>query len=352
MGRDAVPYDAMTVRTIVLVAALGASVAACRWSTLPAAIGDREFWALVESLSEPAGTFAISDNFVSNEPRFAENARFVRARGGAYIGVGPEQNFSYIATIRPATAFVVDIRRENRNLHLLYKVLFEISADRADFVSRLFSRPRPPGLDTGSSAAELFDRYAAVAASSQTRDTTIAIVRERLLEAHHFPLTPEDLAFIDRALAAFYTEGPEIQFWTAGAVKTDTPGPTYRRLMTMPDLTGVQRSFLADEGAFRFVKRMQSNNLIVPVVGDFGGPSTIRRVGDYVRSRGATVSAFYASNVGVYLTNRQTRAFCASLSTLPVASGTAFIESNAVRTFGSKLRACENTPASPPQFKQ
>jgi hypothetical protein len=341
---------AMLARSLALVAALAVAVA-CRSSALPRALGDDEFWSLVESLSEPAGAFGISDNLVSNEPRFAENARFVRARGGVYVGVGPEQNFSYIAAVRPATAFIIDIRRENRNLHLLYKALFEMSADRADFVSRLFSRPRPPGLDTGSSAGELFDRYGTVAASAATRDTTIALVRDRLIAAHHFPLTPEDLAFIDRALGAFSADGPEIQFWSAGAVKTDAPGPSYRRLMTMPDLTGVHRSFLADEDAFRFVKRMQSNNLVVPLVGDFGGPSTIRRVGDYARARGASVRAFYASNVGVYLTNRQTRAFCASLATLPVASDTAFIESSAVRTFASKLRACENAPASPPQFK-
>jgi hypothetical protein len=344
--------EPMNCRSLAVAASLVLAVAACRPSTLPSALGDRDFWALIESLSEPPGTFAISDNFVSNEPRVAENARWIRPRGGVYIGVGPEQNFTYLATVRPATAFIIDIRRENLNLHLFYKTLFEMSADRAEFVSRLFSRPRPAGLDTGSSADDLFARYAAVAASPQLRDETLALVRDRLVRAHGFPLTTEDLSFIDRAAGAFYADGPDIQFWSSGAVKTDTPGPSYRRLMTMPDYTGVQRSFLADEDAFRFVKRMQSNNLIVPVVGDFGGPAAIRRVGDYVRARGASVRAFYGSNVGVYLTNRQTRAFCASLATLPVGDDTAFIESNAVRSFSARLRACADTPASPPQFKQ
>ena len=61
------------------------------------------------------------------------------------MGVGPEQNFTYIAVTRPAIAFIVDIRRGNLDLHLMYKALFELSADRADFVSRLFSRKRPAG---------------------------------------------------------------------------------------------------------------------------------------------------------------------------------------------------------------
>ena len=46
---------------------------------------------------------------------------------GVYIGVGPEQNFSYIARLRPTIAFIVDIRLENRNLHLLHKAVIELS---------------------------------------------------------------------------------------------------------------------------------------------------------------------------------------------------------------------------------
>ncbi len=59
--------------------------------------------------------------------------------GRVYMGVGPEQNFTYIAATRPAMAFIIDVRRGNLQLHLMYKALFELSTDRADFVSRLFS---------------------------------------------------------------------------------------------------------------------------------------------------------------------------------------------------------------------
>ena len=72
----------------------------------------------------------------------AENARILHAAsGGVFIGVGPEQNFTYIARARPRMAFIVDIRRENADLHLLYKALFELSSNRVEFVSRIFSRP-------------------------------------------------------------------------------------------------------------------------------------------------------------------------------------------------------------------
>ena len=87
-----------------------------------------------------------------------------------YMGVGPEQNFTYIAALKPAMAFIVDIRRGNLDLHLVYKALFELAADRADFVSLLFSRKRPQGLTEKSTAAEIFDAFKASRAAKPMRE--------------------------------------------------------------------------------------------------------------------------------------------------------------------------------------
>lgn len=305
---------------------------------MPAAMSDREFWTLSEAVSEPPGTFSLSENLVSNEPHVAENVRWLRPSGGVYVGVGPEQNFSYIAKLRPTIAFIVDIRRENRNLHLLYKALFELSADRPDFVSRLFSRPRPVRLASAASVDEIFRQYETVPPSADQYTETAALVRERLVATHGLPLADSDLEWIDRVLKAFYTDGPEIQFWASRII--DAVRPSYRQLMTGTDLTGQTRSFLASDEGFRFVKNLQARNLIVPVVGDFGGPSALRRIGDYARAHRATIHAFYGSNVGVYLNSQQTQAFCKSLATLPAAPDAWFIESNGMRPLTAKLRAC------------
>jgi hypothetical protein len=317
----------------------------CRRSTLSAAISDQEFWRLIETLSESPGTYNVSDNLVSNEPRVAENVRWLQPSGGVYIGVGPEQNFSYIGRLRPALAFIIDIRRENQDLHLLYKALFELSTDRADFVSRLFSRPRPADLRATASVDDIFSRYESVAPSSEQYGRTLALVRERLLATHGFPLTQADLEWIERVFTAFYTDGPEIQFW--GSRIVDAVRPSYRRLMTMRDVTGQTRSFLASDDMFRFVKSLHSRNLIIPIVGDFGGAGAIRRVADYVRTHGSAVQAFYGSNVGVYLTTDQTRAFCGNLAALPAAPDATYIESDGVRSLTSKLKACRGSSHIP-----
>jgi hypothetical protein len=320
------------------VLVVAGSVLGCDRSTLPPALTDEEFWQLTSDLSEPAGTFAHSENLVSNELQFVNLTRALRASGGAYIGVGPEQNFSHIAALRPSIAFIVDIRRENRNLHLLYKALFELSSDRADFLSRLFSRERPAGLSSSSSVAALFEAFDKTAPSATRLEATRGLVRARLLNAHRLPLATEDATHIDYLLQAFFDDGPEISYSRSNAA--DEPRPSYRTLMTQRDIDGRTRSYLASESAFAAVKALQARNLIVPVVGDFAGPTAIRGVGEYVRQRRGTVSAFYASNVEVYLHQQKTIAYCGNIAALPYTATSWFIDSKNMKRFPAKLKTC------------
>src|SRR5438874_2479620 len=133
------------------------------WSAqeMPARLSDQAFWKIVTDFSEPGGRF-ISDNFVSKELAtqhvLAELTRGRKA-GRAYVGVGPDQNFTYITALRPKIAFIIDIRRQNMIEHLMYKALFELSADRADFLSHLYARKRPAGLSADAGSDVLFAGY-------------------------------------------------------------------------------------------------------------------------------------------------------------------------------------------------
>src|SRR5205085_11110284 len=132
--------------------------------TLPAELSDKDFWSLVTDYSEPDGFFR-SDNLVSNERTFQEVIPELKKRAlanGVYLGVGPDQNFTYIGTLKPRIAFIVDIRRGNLDQHLFYKALIEMSSDRLDFLSRLFARPKPESLlenATGLPVSILFDAF-------------------------------------------------------------------------------------------------------------------------------------------------------------------------------------------------
>src|SRR5262249_54979887 len=172
----------------------------------PTRLTDDQFWKLSSSSSEEDGTFN-SDNLVSNEDNFQHvipDLLKIARQGGIYIGVGPEQNFTYMAALKPSMAFIVDIRRGNLDVHLMYKALFELSTDRVDFVSRLFSRNRPDGLTSKSTAREIFAAYEAADSSKELFDSTFKAIIDQLKIQHGFPLSAGDISGIQWALDNYY----------------------------------------------------------------------------------------------------------------------------------------------------
>jgi hypothetical protein len=318
--------NAVTAVALTLALYVAVSHAA---DQIPSRLADQEFWALTASLSEPSGSFR-SDNLLSNElrhqfviPELKETAM----PGRAYIGVGPEQNFTYIAALQPSIAFIVDIRRGNLQLQLMYKALFELSADRAEFVSRLFSRKQPDGLRATSTAAEIFAAYADLEASPVLYDRNLKAIEAQLSGRHGFGLTNEDLAGIEYVYRAFFTFGPAINYSsTEGVAAAGSYRPTYADLMATTDSDGRAHSYLASEEAFAAVKSLEAKNLVVPIVGDFAGPRALRAVGAWLKSRSAVVSAFYVSNVEQYLrVERVWGAFCGNVARLPLDEKSTFI---------------------------
>ena len=79
--------------------------------------------------------------------------------------------------------------------------------------------------------------------------------------------------------------------------------PSLRELLVSTTIKDEMASFLSRDKTYKYVKAMHRKNLIIPVVGDFSGDKAIRRVSDYVRSHGTSISVFYTSNVEMYLSS-------------------------------------------------
>jgi hypothetical protein len=322
-----------SVLALACAVALGAGVwtlapRASGVAELPARLTDQQFWKLIVDASEPGGYFRSQDitNLTSNELGFQLVIPDLVRRakpGNVYLGVGPEQNFTYMAALRPRMAIIFDIRRGNLDMQLLYKAIFELSADRADFVAMLFARPRPQGVGATATVAELFQALEYVEPSAALYRQYLAAIEQRLTRAHGFALRPADLAAIRTIYETLHYSGVAIR-----------PYPTYQDLMTATDGEGAAHSFLASEEAFAFLKDLQSRNLVVPVVGDFAGPRAIRVIGAYLRGAGATVGAFYLSNVEQYLDSSKWDAFCRNVRALPLDESSTFIRSSNSGGFG------------------
>jgi hypothetical protein len=287
---------------------------------LPKELTNETFWKMIATFSEPDGFF-MYDNYLSNEQSYQEpiaSLKSVVKPGGVYLGVGPEQNFTYIAAVRPAMAFIVDIRRQNMIELLMYKALFQLAANRAEFVSLLFSRKAPAVLNASATADELFSAYAGIQPDTNLFKRNLESITSQL------SLSSDDKKTIADIYDVFFSIGPDLNY---ASVSSYAPsGPSYTSLMTLSDRDGRNWSYLASEENFRFVKEMQRKNLIVPLVGDFAGSKAIRTVAKYLMDHQAKVSAFYVSNVEMYiLPSLQWKSFCANVSELPMDESSMFV---------------------------
>jgi hypothetical protein len=295
------------------------------------------FAGLIEHLSE-AGAYFDTDNVISNETSYLHAIDVLEEagiRGGAYLGVGPDQNFSYIAAVRPEIAFIVDIRRDNMLQHLLFKALFAASDDRLEYLCLLVGRPAPHGRESwrDSSVAALA-RYVDTVevrrgASQAARDTVADLVR-----SFGVPLSDEDRATITRVHETFIEAGLDLRFQSHG--RPPRPHyPTLRQLVLETDRRGRQVSYLASEERWHVVDDLQDRDRVIPVVGDFAGDHALRAIADLLRARGIPVSAFYTSNVEFYLMGDGTFGqFGANVAGLPVADRSGLIRSFFGRNFG------------------
>lgn len=345
----AVLVAVIAASSFVLADARGRQAAAT--ATLPTRISDGDFWKLTNDISEPGGYFRIADNFTSNESEVGRLVTMLKERGqtgGVYVGVGPEQNFSYISAIRPAMAFVIDIRRQAVMQHLMFKAMFELSKDRADFISLLFAKPRPAGLEATTAIQTMWDAYFKVLTSRELASSVHDRVIQQLTKTHKFTFTADEEAQLDAVMSAFVQFGPSIS--TRGSGSAGGGGGRSNN-QTFADLTGWSsdsggnpQSFLSTEEHFQIVKALHDRNLIVAVSGDFAGPKALRAIGAYAREHGSTITAYYLSNVEQYLFQEGKQgAFYDNVATLPLSSSSIFIRPYAMRR-GGGVPLCAMAP--------
>jgi hypothetical protein len=282
---------------------LAPSAAATQSGSLPAQLTDAEFARLFTEFSEPSGDYPYQ-NFMTNEETIQDVMPVltkVAKPGGVYLGVAPEQNFTYIAGLKPKMAFIFDIRRQNAILHLMYKALFEMSPTRGDFVSNLFSVKTPNKAPVTANAVAVFETINDKKGDREFYRQNLASLQS-ILARHRVPLSAEDLKKIEFVYDVFFRAGPKIDYKFESSFPPNmAPAPNYAEAMTDTDANRKQWSFLATEDNYRVVRDLHLKNLIIPVVGDFAGPTALRKVADYLKQHNATVSAFYLSNVEIYL---------------------------------------------------
>src|SRR5262245_3713934 len=201
-------------------------------AALPQELSEQTFLKMIEEFSEPGGYF-MYENYLSNERSYQDAIpSLVKATkpGAVYLGVGPEQNFTYIAAIRPTMAFIIDIRRQNMLEHLMYKALFAMAANRAEFVSMLFSRKPSVIPDANATVDELFRVYEGAKPDQEFFENNLKRIKERLR------LRSEDERTVEAVYRVFFAIGPDLSYSSTDSYAP--AGPSYSSLMTLTDANG------------------------------------------------------------------------------------------------------------------
>jgi hypothetical protein len=271
--------------------------------SLEGALTKEGFAQIVEKFSEPNGYFD-SDNLISNEASYLHvmgKMRQMKVTGGAYIGVGPDQNFSYIAQIRPSIVFITDIRRDNLLQHLFFKSLFALSSNRLEYLCLLFGRPIPPDLKSWDSRSvqDIIAYLDKTPSKRELFEKTKTDLQSKV-QSFGLKLDPAELDTISRIHAAFFDAGPDLKFTSRGRPPR-WYYPSYRDLLFEKDLTGKHCNYLVSEDDFRFLRSLEERNLIIPVVANLAGDHALKNIARFLNDRGERVSALYTSNVEFYL---------------------------------------------------
>lgn len=287
-----------------------------------------EFVLAFTEFSEPDAKFR-GDNLISNEGSYLDVASELSSQsGGVYLGVGPEQNFSYIALSRPELAVIVDIRRDNALLHLLYKAIFETARDRREFLCALLTRrcseQGAPPLD--ATIESILGYVADAPPDREGFELRHRALAERLRSRRALGLSDADFSAIERLHREFSKRGLDAHFEAEGAPKLRYP--TLAELLRSQSPDGKLGSFLSSDALFRVVKDLEREDRVQFVVGDFGQVGALRRVAENLRARSLVLRTFYVSNVEQYLYRGKVAAtWIENLRAFPIDSQTRLIRS-------------------------
>ncbi len=291
-------------------------------------ISPERFRQYIGEWSEPEGYFD-SDNFISNETSYLHVINQLQQHvrpGGVYLGVGPDQNFSYIVHARPILAIITDIRRQNMLEHLWFKSLFALSANRVEYLSLLFSK-KPPRIKPDVPFQQLLDAIRASTTNETLFKNNLSAVKGVLLDKYKLGLSQEDLSKIEYVYQTFWKEGLDLRFSSIGRGNASMY-PSFEELLLESDRDGHQQNYLSSEELFQQLKKFQAENRLIPIVGDFAGPHAFKAIGAFLKANGLTVSMFYTSNVEFYLFGSANWArYIANLRALPIGPESMFIRS-------------------------
>lgn len=187
----------------------------------------------------------------SNEVRHDVFFPYVAGLGGAYVGVGSDQNYTMIAAARSELVFLLDIDRRVVDLHRIYGVLITASED----AEALLARFTPEG---EAESLQLLEAAFADLSASERRRLTTAYRGSRETVLRHL------------------------------------------RLVIRRSRGGEPTGWLSSPVMYEHIRALWTSGRVRPMGGDLTGPNALQTVGRVAADLGAPVRVVYFSNAEEY----------------------------------------------------
>ena len=249
------------------------------------------------------------DCFVSSEVAYNDVLRRCMPVGdaprGAWLGVGPDQNFTYIGALRPQFAVILDARLDNLLEHLLFKLLFAEARGPLDYLCMLLGRRRPVG-DLADPAAASGKAVLARLSEQPLDEEHEKASRARVesVFAARWGANAEILRRVERIQMEFVRRQLRVTSVSESCLANLDKIPDFGEVIGATTAEGFNLHYLTCPDHFAYVKDLHARDRIVPMVGNVTDPTAIARVRDLLGETGLRLSAVYLSNLEEFLLQR------------------------------------------------
>lgn len=251
--------------------------------------------------AEPGSAYGL-DCFVTSEVGHNELlARCCPVKpGGAYIGVGPCQNFTYIGAMRPSHAVIIDARLDNLIEHLIFKLAFEAAATPREYLAFLFSREIPAvSSEEVSALLAAFDNAAtSLDLFEMNCEALLGELRDR------WQLPDGMIARARHIYGEFHRRGLTITSVSEEQLKTLDYIPDLRTVISSRAYTGENFHYLASAERYSYVRDLQVSDRVVLALGNITDSSSAGLLNELLSEVGVEMRVLYLSNMEEFLLHR------------------------------------------------
>ena len=218
-----------------------------------------------------------SHYWVSNEHNHQLWHSYIQDLGGAYVGVGTDQNYLLAAWAKSSVLMLMDFDQEIPTIHEIYAYFFSISGTPQTFLDRWSRRY------ADDSAEKLSTHFTAIAEQLARKEAAAKNLSEE-----------RSVKYINRRVKRYVRHRVKIYKRTRGLLwrRLSKTKSKYQKLKIA--------TFLDQQEQYEHIRDLWASGRVIAIRGDLTANQTMIDIARALRNIGETLSVLYLSNAEQY----------------------------------------------------